>query len=72
MRQKPKGVVDAAGDNIRMKSDGHEMVMFTDDRPEDKAKEAGFPSDAGPAAFADGEWNGDGEISHDDSFHYNE
>lgn len=54
-----------------MKSDGHEMVMMTDDRPEDMAKEAGFPSGVGQEAWSDEEGDGNGELSHDDSFYYN-
>lgn len=65
-----KGAIDAAKDNIRMKGDGHEMVIRTDSTSADRLKEAGMPLEVGDEWSEQFEFDAEGNINHKDSFSY--
>lgn len=65
-----KGAIDAAKDNIRMKGDGHEMVIRTDSTSADRLKEAGMPLEVGDEWSEQFEFDAEGNINQKDSFSY--
>lgn len=65
-----RGAIDAAKDNIRMKGDGHEMVIRTDSTSADHLKEAGMPLGVEDEWSEQFEFDAEGNINHKDTFSY--